>query len=90
MQPQSVEYIFIGYPKEYKGIKLLNTITNQIFIEISVKFDEPLQEVELVEENYVDFPTCSADNLGDKSGSDDSDFLELIFDISEQEISDSE
>ena len=47
-------------------------------MERSVKFDEPLQEVELVEENYVDLPSCSADNLGDKSGSDDSDYVETL------------
>ena len=70
------------YPEWYKGFKLLNIITKQIFIEISVNFDEPLQEVDLVEENSVDFPTCSADNLGDKS-----DFEEMIYDISEKDIS---
>ena len=44
------------------------------FIKISVQFDDPLQEVDLVEENSADFPSCSVDNLGDKSESDDSDF----------------
>ena len=89
LQPQSVECLFIGYPEESKGFKLLNIRTKQIFIERSVKFDEPLQEVELVEENFVYLPSCSADNLGDKSGSDESNFAELISDISENEISDS-
>ena len=89
LQPQSVKCLFIGYTEESKEFQLLNIRTKQIFIERSVRFDEPLQEVELVEENSVDFPSCSANNLGDKSGSDDSDFIELIFDINEQEISDS-
>ena len=82
--------MFIGYTKESKGFNLLNIKTKQIFIERSVRFDEPLQEVELVEENSVDFPSCSANNLGDKSGSDDSDFVEMISNISEKEISHSE
>ena len=61
--------------------------TKQIFIEICVKFDEPLQEVELVEENSVEIPSCSADNLGDKSGSKGFDFVDMISDISEKNIS---
>ena len=68
LQPKSVECLFIGYPDESKGFKLLNIITKQIFIERSVKFDEPLQEVELVEENSTDFPACSADNWVTKMG----------------------
>ena len=84
LKPQSVECLFIGYPEESKGFKLLNIRTKHFFIEISVRFDEPLQEVELVEENSVDFPSYYADNLGDKSGSGDSDFSELIFDIGEK------
>ena len=62
----------------------MNTKKNQIFIEISVKFDEPLQEVELVGENSAYFPACSANNLGEKNGGDDSDFAEIISDISEK------
>ena len=83
MQLQSVECFFIGYTEEYKGFNLLNIKTKQIFIEISVRFDESLQEVDLVEENFVDFPSYSAHNLGDKSGSDDSDFAKMISYISE-------
>ena len=73
-----------------KGFNLLNIRTKKIFIERSVKFDEPLQEVELVEENSIDLPSRSADNLGDKSGSDESDFAEIIYEIIQQEILDSE
>ena len=47
LQPQSIECLFIGYPDEYKGFNLLDINTKQIIIERSVKFDEPLQEVEL-------------------------------------------
>ena len=42
LQPQSIECLFIGYPNETKGFKLLDINTKQIIIEISVKFDEPL------------------------------------------------
>ena len=87
MQLQSIESLFIGYPQEYKGFKLLNIRTKQIFIERSVHFEEPLQEVELVEENYVAIPSCSVDHLGDESGSEGSDFSDLISDISEKNIS---
>ena len=36
LQPQSIECLFIGYPDEYKGLKLLDIRTKQIIIEISV------------------------------------------------------
>ena len=36
LQPQSIECLFIGYLEEYKGFKILNIITKQIFIERSV------------------------------------------------------
>ena len=57
MQPQILECIFIGYPDESKGFKLLDIKTKQIIIERSVKFDEPLQEVELVKEKTAEFPS---------------------------------
>ena len=65
----------------------MNIRTKQIFIEISVCFEEPLQEVELVEENSVEIPSCSADHLGDESGSEGSNFSEIIYDISEKYVS---
>ena len=45
LQPQSIEFLFIGYPDESKGFKLLDIRTKQIINERSVMFDEPLQEV---------------------------------------------
>ena len=42
LQLQSIECLFIGYPNESKGFKLLDIYTKQIIIEISVKFDESL------------------------------------------------
>ena len=74
----------------YIGIKLLNIITKQIFIERSVCFEEPLQEVELVEEETAEIPSCSADHSDDENGSEGSDISDLIYDISEHNISDSE
>ena len=78
--------MFNRYIEEYKGLNLLNIKTKQIFIYISVEFDEPLEEVQLVEENSADFPTCFANNLGDKNGSYESYFEEMISDISDKEI----
>ena len=42
--------MFIGYPNESIGFKLLDIKTKHIIIKRSVKFDEPLEEVELVKE----------------------------------------
>ena len=78
--------MFIGHPEEYKGLKLLNIRTKQIFIERSVQFEEPLQEVELVEENSVEIPSCSAGHLGDESGSEGYYFAYMIYNISDKNI----
>ena len=87
MQPQSIECFFIGYIEEYKGLKLQNIKTKHIFIEISVCFEEPLQEVELVEEKNVEIPSYSADHLDDESGSEGSDISDMMFYISDKNIS---
>ena len=79
LQPQSIECLFIGYPDESKGFK-----TKQIIIERSVKFDEPLQEVELVEEKTAEIPSYSIEYLDDEIGGDDPDLDPLISDISVQ------
>ena len=50
LQLQSIECLFIGYTNESKGFNILDINTKYIIIERSVKFDEPLQEVELVKE----------------------------------------
>ena len=89
LQPQSIECLFIGYPNESKGFKLLNIITKQILNEISVRFDEPLQEVELVKEKTIDVPSYSAKYLYGEIGGDESDFVPLIFGISEKQKSSS-
>ena len=61
LQPQSIECMFIGYPDESKGFKLLDIKTKHIIIERSLKFDEPLQEVELVKEKTAEFPSYSTE-----------------------------
>ena len=62
--------------------------TKQIIIERSVKFDDPLQEVELVKEKTIEFPSYSTEYLDDEIGGDDPDLepdLEpLISDINDQ------
>ena len=82
MQLQSVECLFIGYPNESKGLKLLDIRTKQIIIERSVQSDEPLQEVELGKEKIIEFPSYSTEYLDDGIGGVDPDLDPLISDIS--------
>ena len=53
-----------------------------IIIERSVKFYEPLQEVELVKEKTAEFPSYSTGYLDDEIGGDELDLDPVIFDIS--------
>ena len=82
LQPQSIEFLFIRYLDEYKGFKLPNIKTKYIIIERSVKFDEPLQEVELVKEKIVEFPSYSTDYLDCVIGGHDPNLDPMISDIS--------
>ena len=75
--------MFIGYPNESKGFKLMYIRTKHIIIERSVMFDEPLQEVELVNEKIVEFPSYSTEYLDDGIGGDDPNSYPLIYNISE-------
>ena len=90
LQPQSIECMFIGYPDESKGFKLLYINTKQIIIKRSVKFDEPLQEVELAKEKTTEFPSDSTEYLDDEIGGDDPNLDPMIPDISVQQSSDTE
>ena len=69
----------------------MNIITKQIFIERSVRFDDPLQEVKLVKEKTAKFPSYSTEYLDDEIGGNDPDLetdLEpLISDISQKKTS---
>ena len=50
-QPQSSEWILLGYADDAKAYKLMEIATRRCFIERSVKFNEdPLQDMQLVEE----------------------------------------
>ena len=82
--------MFIRYPNELKGFNLLDIKTKYIIIKRRVKFDEPLQEVELVKEKTVEFPSYSTEYLDDEIGGDDPDLDPLISDISVQQTSDAE
>ena len=84
MQPQRIECLFIGYPNESKGFKLLDIKTKYIIIERSVKFNEPLQEVEQVKEKTVEFLSYSTEYLDDVIGGDDPNLDPMISDISEK------
>ena len=65
----------------------MNIRTTHIFIDRRLHFEEPLQEVELVEEETVEIPSCSADHSDDENGSEGSDISDMIYDISEHNIS---
>ena len=90
LQPQSTECLFIGFPDESKGFKLLDIRKKYIMIERSVMLDEPLQEVELVKEKTVELPSYSTEYLDDVVGGDDLDLDPMISDISVQKKSDYE
>ena len=82
--------MFIGYLDESKGFNLLDFNTKQIIIERIVKFDEPLQEVELVKEKNVEFPSYSTEYLDDEIRGDDPDLDPFISHISVHQTSNSE
>ena len=77
--------MFIGYPNESKGFNLFDIKTKYIIIEMSFKFDEPLQEVELVKEKTAKFPSYSTEYLDDEIGGDDPDLDPIISNISVQQ-----
>ena len=78
LQPQSIKCLFIVYIDESKCFNLLDIKTKYIIIERSVKFDEPLQEVELVKEKTAEFPSYSIEYLDDVIRGDDPDLDPLI------------
>ena len=79
--------MFIGYNNESKGFKMLDIKTKHIIIVRSVKFDEPLQEVELVKEKTAKFPSYSTEYLDNEIGGDEPDLDPLISDINVQQSS---
>ena len=89
-EPQSVECIVIGYDEYEKVYKLSNIKTKNIFIETSLRFEEPLQYLQLVEEETAKALPLSDEDYGDKNESICSDISYVIYDISEHEESGSE
>ena len=79
---QSIECLFIGYPDESKGFKLLDIKTKHIIIEMSVKFNMVECRPALVKEKNAEFPSYSTEYLDDEIGGDELDFNPLIFYIS--------
>ena len=63
---------------------MLDIKTKYIIIERSVNFYEPLQEVELVKEKTVEFPSYSTEYFDDEIGGDEPDLDPMISDISVQ------
>ena len=63
---------------------MLDIKTKQIIIDRSVKFYEPLQEVELMKEKTAEFPSYSTEYLDDEIGGDDPNLDPMIYDISVQ------
>ena len=64
----------------------MNIRTKNIFIERSVRFEEPLQDVKLVEEETVEIPSHSVEDSGDENESVSSDISDLMFYINEHDI----
>ena len=68
----------------------MNIITKNIFIERSIRFEEPLQDVELVEEETAEITSRSANDSDDENGSESYDISDIMSDFSEHNISISE
>ena len=64
----------------------MNIRTKNIFIEKSIRFEEPLQDVKLVEEETAEIPSHSVEDSGDENESVSSDILDLMSNISENDI----
>ena len=68
----------------------MNIRTKKIFIEIIVLFEEPLQDLQLVEEETAKPLPLSDEDSRDENESMRSDISDVMFDISEHKISGSE
>jgi hypothetical protein len=45
LDPQSIDYIFVGYPNDVKGYRLIDLSSNWLIIERSVQFEESVLHV---------------------------------------------
>jgi hypothetical protein len=57
LQPKSEKCIFVGYSKDVKGYRLLQTHCNEIIIKIDVKFDENLLACD-IDSTFVSSLAC--------------------------------
>ena len=79
LQPQSQEFLFVGYSKDSKGYKLINLSKNKSFIERSVQFQEdPLAAVEVRESSSPPEPLNVGEEINEFDDSDMSDNDDLI------------
>ena len=65
----------------------MNIINKNILIERSVRFEETLQDMKLVEEETDEIPSRSTDDSDDENASVISDISDMISDIIENDIS---
>ena len=81
LQPQSQEFLFVGYSKDSKGYKLINLSTNKAFIERCVQFEEePLAAVEVGEASSPPEPQDVSKEFFEHADSDFYDGDEFIAD----------
>ena len=64
----------------------MNIRDKNIRIERSVRFEEPLQDLKLLEDETIEIPSLSAEDYGDENESMSYDILDMMYDISENEI----
>ena len=81
LQPQSQEFLFVGYSEDSKGYKLINLSTNKAFIERIVQFqEEPLVAVEVRESSSPPNPLIVSGETNEFAYSDMSNNDDLIAD----------
>ena len=66
LEPQSKSCMFVGYSDEFKGYRLLDIHTKELFIERSVKFDEDILHA-LPDELVTKFPSPLNDEYADET-----------------------
>ena len=79
LQPQSQEFLFVGYCEDSKGYNLINLSTNKSFIERSVQFqEEPLVAIEVGESSSPQNLLIVSGETNEFDDSDMSDNYDLI------------
>ena len=81
LQPQSQEFLFVGYSEDSKGYKLIKFSKNKDFIKRSVQFEEePLAAVKVGESSSPPQPLIVSKETNDFVDSDMFDNDDLIID----------